>query len=125
MTQAAKCGHSSRYPSGEESGGLVTEKGQLPSRDRIVSMLGLGGGTEPGLPDQHQLPPPPCTVCLPTASGQEGAWCVSIAAELHTAGGLRAHGAEVARGRGAALTPLPGLPSAMLCLCLAFHSELE
>ena len=125
MTQAAKCGHSSRCPSGGESGGLVTEKGQLPSRDRIVSVLGLGGGTEPGLPDQHRVPPPPCTVCLPTARLGRKEHGVSITVELHTAGDLRAHGAEVALGRGAALTPLPGLPSAMRCLCLAFHSELE
>ena len=58
VTQAAECGHSSRYPSRGESGGLATEKGQVPSRDRIVSVLGLGGGTEPGLPDQHWLPYP-------------------------------------------------------------------
>lgn len=95
MTQATKCGHSSRCPSGGESGGLATEKGQVPSRDRIVSMLGLGGGTEPGLPDQHRLPPPPHTICLPTARLGRKERGVSIAAELHTGGDLRAHGAEV------------------------------
>lgn len=87
MTQAAKCGHSSRCPSGGESGGLATEKGQVPSRDRIVSVLGLEGGTEPGLPDQHRLPLPPRTVCPPTARLGRKERGVSIAVELHTVGG--------------------------------------
>ena len=101
MTQAVECGHSSCCPSGGESRGLATEKGQVPSCDRIVSVLGLGGGTGPGLPDQHWLPPPSCTVCPPTACLGRKERCVLIAAELHTEGGdLRAHRVEVVLGRG-------------------------
>lgn len=61
-----------------------------------------------------------------------------VAAELHTEDGdLRAQGTSEPTGtsepmgRGGAgqgvllLTPLPGLPSAVLCLCLALHFELE
>lgn len=55
-----------------------------------------------------------------------------VAAELHTDDGdLSPWGPQSPRGRGGAgqgvllLTPLPGLPSAVLCLCLALRSELE